>query len=56
MNSPKIPTYPVVDPMRWTVLLDALLIGDSSIPLSTTVEGAPSDKAVVMLDSGTSYT
>ena len=55
-KSPKIPTFPVVDPMRWTVLLDALLMGDSSIPLSTTVESAPSDKAVVMLDSGTSYT
>lgn len=56
VNSPKIPTFPVADPMRWTVLLDALLMGDSSIPLSTTVQGAPSDKAVVMLDSGTSYT
>ncbi|KAI0774340.1 acid protease [Fomes fomentarius] len=56
VNSPKIPTFPVADPMRWTVLLDALLMGDSSIPLSTTVEGAPSDKAVIMLDSGTSYT
>ncbi len=43
--------------MRWTVLLDALLIGDSGpIALSSTVSGAPSGKAVVMLDSGTSYT
>ncbi|EIW61303.1 acid protease [Trametes versicolor FP-101664 SS1] len=55
-NSPKIPTYPVTDPMRWTVLLDAFLIGQGSVALTSTVPNAPSDKAVVMLDSGTSYT
>ncbi|KAI0719487.1 aspartic peptidase domain-containing protein [Cerioporus squamosus] len=56
-NQPKISTYPENDPTRWTVLLDALLIGDSgSATLSSTVSGAPSGKAVVMLDSGTSYT
>ncbi|RDX55693.1 acid protease [Lentinus brumalis] len=56
-NQPKISTFPANDPMRWTVLLDALLIGDSGpIALSSTVSGAPSGKAVVMLDSGTSYT
>ena len=40
------------------MLLDAILLGnnDSIIPLTTSVSGAPSDKAVVMLDSGTSYT
>lgn len=57
-NSPKISTYPKSDPTRWTMLLDAILLGnnDTIIPLSTSVSGAPSDKAVVMLDSGTSYT
>ncbi|KAM5532274.1 hypothetical protein V8D89_014032 [Ganoderma adspersum] len=57
-NSPKISTYPKSDPTRWTMLLDAILLGnnDTMIPLTTSVSGAPSDKAVVMLDSGTSYT
>ncbi|KAI0750873.1 acid protease [Daedaleopsis nitida] len=57
-SSPKISTFPVEDPTRWTVLLDAVLMGSSSIsiPLKTNVTSAPSDKAVVMLDSGTSYT
>ena len=56
-NQPKIAKFPESDPMRWTVLLDAVLIGDSgSASLSSTVSGAPSGKAVVMLDSGTSYT
>ncbi|KAI0650674.1 acid protease [Trametes meyenii] len=55
-NSPKIPTFPVSDPTRWTVLLDAFLVGSKSVSLTTTVADAPSDKAVVMLDSGTSYT
>ena len=57
-NSPKISTFPVSDPTRWTVLLDAILLANNNtvVPLNSTVPGAPSDKAVVMLDSGTSYT
>ncbi|CDO76249.1 hypothetical protein BN946_scf184470.g7 [Trametes cinnabarina] len=55
-NSPKIPTFPESDPTRWTVLLDALLVGPKAVPLSSVVSGAPSGKAVVMFDSGTSYT
>ncbi|KAI0660918.1 acid protease [Cubamyces menziesii] len=55
-NSPKISTFPESDPTRWTVLLDALLVGEKSVPLSSVVANAPSGKAVVMFDSGTSYT
>ncbi|KAH9943379.1 acid protease [Epithele typhae] len=57
-KSNKISTFPQSDPTRWTVLLDALLIAnnDTVTPLTSTVSGAPSGKAVVMLDSGTSYT
>ncbi|OSD04314.1 acid protease [Trametes coccinea BRFM310] len=55
-NSPKIPTFPETDPTRWSVLLDALLVGTKAVPLSSVVSGAPSGKAVVMFDSGTSYT
>ncbi|KAH9846972.1 acid protease [Lenzites betulinus] len=55
-NSPKIPTFPETDPTRWSILLDAFLVGETSVPLNSSVSGAPSAKAVVMLDSGTSYT
>ncbi|TBU33278.1 acid protease [Dichomitus squalens] len=57
-NSPKISTFPASDPTRWTVLLDAIVLANNNtvIPLNTSVAGAPSGKAVVMLDSGTSYT
>ncbi|KAI9000949.1 acid protease [Trametes punicea] len=55
-NSPKISTFPPSNPTRWSVLLDALLVGPKSVPLSSAVSGAPSGKAVVMFDSGTSYT
>jgi saccharopepsin len=51
-----IPTFPPVNPNRWNVLLEALFIGNTSVPLSSQVNGAPSDKAVILLDSGSSYT
>ncbi|KII95204.1 hypothetical protein PLICRDRAFT_48168 [Plicaturopsis crispa FD-325 SS-3] len=51
-----ISTWPVNSPSRWNVLLDAVLIGNQTITPSTAVNGAPSDKAVVLLDSGTSWT
>jgi len=55
-NTSPIPTFPQANPSRWNVLLDALLIGSEAIPVSSTVQGAPSGKAVVLLDSGSSYT
>ncbi|PCH41241.1 acid protease [Wolfiporia cocos MD-104 SS10] len=55
-NSPKISTWPEAYPIRWTVLLEALLVGSKAVSVSTTVNGAPSNRAVVDLDSGTSYT
>ena len=50
-----IPTFPVSDPTRWTILLDTILVGNTSISLTTSVPSAPSNRAVVLLDSGTSY-
>lgn len=50
-----IPTFPVTSPKRWTVLIDAILVGNSVIPMTTTVPNAPSNQAVALLDSGTSY-
>lgn len=52
----KIPTWPVTSPLYWTVLLDSFIVGTQTHAVSTTVPGAPSNKAVVALDSGTSYT
>lgn len=50
-----IPTFPVSNPTRWTVLLEAILVGNTAISLSTSVPSAPSNRAVALLDSGTSY-
>lgn len=52
-----IPTFPVANPTRWTVLLDAILVasGDTVVPITSNVPNAPSNRAVALLDSGTSY-
>jgi saccharopepsin len=57
-NSTKISTWPPHSPSRWNVLLDAVILGtDSQIIMPTTdVVGAPGNKAVVLMDSGSSYT
>ena len=51
-----IPTWPIQNPYRWNVLLDALIVNDGIMPGKTRVQGAPTNKAVVLLDSGSSYT
>ena len=56
MNSNPISTWPVNSPSRWNILLDAVLVGSKTVSVSSTVNGAPAGKAVVLLDSGTSYT
>ncbi|KIY49197.1 acid protease, partial [Fistulina hepatica ATCC 64428] len=56
-NQDPISTWPVDSPSRWNVILDALLFGNGSAVLpTTTVPDVPSNRAVVLLDSGTSYT
>ncbi|KAJ7682806.1 aspartic peptidase domain-containing protein [Mycena polygramma] len=55
MNETAIPTWPVSYPNRWNVLLEALLVGNTVVTPTSTVVGAPSNRAVVLLDSGTSY-
>lgn len=53
----KISTWPIQNPYRWNVLVDALIVNQSSITTPTTnVVGAPSNKAVALMDSGSSYT
>ncbi|KAI0268191.1 acid protease [Gloeopeniophorella convolvens] len=55
-NSAPIHTFPENSPMRWNLLLDAILVGPQAVPVTSTVAGAPSNRAVALLDSGTSYT
>ncbi|CAK5262722.1 unnamed protein product [Mycena citricolor] len=59
LNTTQIPTWPTSYPKRWNVLVEALIIASDStshtvIP-NTTVANAPSNRAVALLDSGTSY-
>ncbi|KAI0347326.1 acid protease [Trametopsis cervina] len=56
LKSSPLPTFPESFPSRWNILLDAVLVGSQSVPVSSVVNGAPAGKAVVLLDSGTSYT
>ncbi|KAF7352792.1 Acid protease [Mycena venus] len=55
LKGPAIPTWPVSSPSRWNVLLEALLVGNTVVTPNTSVVGAPANRAVVLLDSGTSY-
>ncbi len=56
-QTPPIPTFPVVNPTRWTVILEGILdaSGNTTVPMTSTVPDAPSNRAVALLDSGTSY-
>ncbi|KAI0693590.1 aspartic peptidase domain-containing protein [Cytidiella melzeri] len=56
LNNDPLPTFPEAYPSRWNVLVDALIVGSKTVPVSTVVTGAPAGKAVVLLDSGTSFT
>ncbi|KIY73636.1 acid protease [Cylindrobasidium torrendii FP15055 ss-10] len=54
-NTDKISTWPTTAPKRWNILVEALIVGSSVITPSTVVPDAPGNKAVALLDSGTSY-
>ncbi|KDQ15395.1 hypothetical protein BOTBODRAFT_31717 [Botryobasidium botryosum FD-172 SS1] len=61
LNTNPIPTWPRSDPKRWTVLLAAYETGTSTpqtphFPPPSVVFTAPTGTAVILLDSGTSYT
>jgi len=51
-----IPTWPEKSPKRWSVLLDAVIVGSNITVPTTSISDAPSNKAVVLVDSGSSYT
>ena len=55
-NTSRISTWPVSSPKRWTLLLDSVIIGTDVVVPTTQVVGAPTNKAVILMDSGASYT
>jgi len=55
VGSNHIPTWPIRNPYRWNVLVDAVIANGSIIVPKSRVVGAPSNKAVTLMDSGTSY-
>jgi saccharopepsin len=54
-GSNRISTWPIRNPYRWNVLIDAVIVNGSIVVPSTKVTGAPSNKAVALMDSGSSY-
>ena len=55
-QTPAISTWPVNDPKRWNVLLEAIHVGTNPVTLTSKTANAPANRAVVLLDTGTSYT
>lgn len=55
IGSNMIPTWPISNPYRWNVLVDAIIVNDSIVVPTTALAGAPSNKAVALIDSGSSY-
>lgn len=55
-QTPAISTWPVEDPDRWNVLLEAIHVGATTVKVASNVTGAPTNRAVILLDTGTSYT
>ncbi|KDR83745.1 hypothetical protein GALMADRAFT_236101 [Galerina marginata CBS 339.88] len=52
----RIPTWPIHSPYRWNVLVDAIIVNQTVTVPTTKITGAPSNKAVALMDSGASYT
>ena len=45
----------MASPSRWNVLIDAVIVNNTILVPSSSVDGAPSNKAVALIDSGASY-
>ena len=54
MKQPALPIFPDANAKEWSVVLDAFTVNGVSIPMKSSVKGAPSGKAVAVLDSGSS--
>ena len=55
-ETPPIPTWPAKLPRRWNVLLEAIHVGAKPVTLTSKIHNAPVNRAVVLLDTGTTYT
>ena len=55
-QTPGISTWPVNNPRRWNVLLEAVHVGATPVTVTSDIPSAPTNRAVVLLDTGTSYT
>jgi hypothetical protein len=55
-QTPPISTWPIENPTRWSVLLEAVHVGATPIKVTSNISSAPVNRAVVLLDTGTSYT
>lgn len=55
-QTPAISTWPTKNPTRWSVLLEAVHVGTTSVKVSSNISSAPVNRAVFLLDTGTSYT
>ena len=55
-QTPSIPTWPVKNPTRWSILLEAIHVGETPVRVTSNISDAPMNRAVVTLDTGTSYT
>ena len=55
-QTPAISTWPVEHPTRWNVLLEAFHVGAKPTTVTSKIPKAPVNRAVVLLDTGTSYT
>jgi hypothetical protein len=54
-NNAPISTWPITSPHRWNVLIDAVIVNNTITVPTTSVVGAPNNKAVALIDSGASY-
>ncbi|KAF8812440.1 aspartic peptidase A1 [Phlegmacium glaucopus] len=54
-NNAPIPTWPIHSPFRWNILIDAVIVNNNITVPTSSVDGAPSNKAVALIDSGASY-
>lgn len=55
-QTPAISTWPAKNPMRWNLLLEAVHVGANPKTVTSKIPNAPTNRAVVLLDTGTSYT
>lgn len=55
-QTPAISTWPINSPTRWNILLEAIHIGAKITTVTSKIPDAPVNRAVVLLDTGTSYT